>query len=135
MYLLILESIGMSELILIGIVALIIFGPRKLPQMAKTMGKTMADFRRATNEFKETWEREASVLEELKIDENDLNPEHKLDNTISRKSLAGETEKDNLVPEIREIEVEKIKESLAPESAETEIKTSENPDVRKQDWL
>lgn len=135
MYLLILESIGMPELILIGIVALIIFGPRKLPQMAKTMGKTMADFRRATNEFKETWEREASVLEELKIDENDLNPEHSLGNTISRKSLAGETEKDNLMPEIREIEVEKIKENLAPESAETEIKTSENPEVRKQDWL
>ena len=60
MYLFILESIGMSELILIGMVALIVFGPRKLPEMARTVGKTMADFRKTTNEFKETWEKEAS---------------------------------------------------------------------------
>jgi len=64
MYLFILESIGTSELILIGIVALIIFGPRKLPQMAKTIGKMMAEFRGATNEFKTTWQREASFEEE-----------------------------------------------------------------------
>ena len=63
MYLFILESIGMSELILIGIVALIIFGPRKLPGIAKTVGKTIADLKRTTNEFKETWEKESSMAE------------------------------------------------------------------------
>jgi sec-independent protein translocase protein TatB len=50
-FLFILESIGTSELILIGIIALIFLGPRKLPQIAKTIGKTMADFRNTTNEF------------------------------------------------------------------------------------
>lgn len=55
------ESIGMQELILIGVIALIIFGPRRLPQLARTIGKTMAEFRKATNEFKTTWEREVDM--------------------------------------------------------------------------
>lgn len=64
MFLFILESIGTSELILIGIIALIFLGPRKLPQIAKTIGRAMADFRSTTNEFKSTWEREVSFEEE-----------------------------------------------------------------------
>ena len=64
MFLFILESIGTSELILIGIIALIFLGPRKLPQIAKTIGKAMADFRSTTNEFKSTWEREVNFEEE-----------------------------------------------------------------------
>lgn len=67
MFLFILESIGTSELILIGIIALIFLGPRKLPQIAKTIGKTMADFRNTTNEFKSTWEREVNFDEEAEI--------------------------------------------------------------------
>ena len=65
MYLFILESIGTSELILIGIIALIFLGPRKLPQIAKTIGKTMADFRNTTNEFKSTWQREVDFEDEV----------------------------------------------------------------------
>ncbi len=64
MFLFILESIGTSELILIGIIALIFLGPRKLPQIAKTIGKTMADFRETTNEFKSTWQREVNFEDE-----------------------------------------------------------------------
>lgn len=64
--LLILESIGTSELILIGIIALIFLGPRKLPQIARTIGKTMADFRNTTNEFKATWQREVDFEEEVR---------------------------------------------------------------------
>jgi Tat protein translocase TatB subunit len=67
MVLFILESIGTSELILIGIIALIFLGPRKLPQIAKTIGKTMADFRNTTNEFKSTWQREVNFEEEAEI--------------------------------------------------------------------
>jgi Tat protein translocase TatB subunit len=65
MLLFILESIGTSELILIGIVALIFLGPRKLPQIARTIGKTMAEFRNTTNEFKSTWQREVDFEEEV----------------------------------------------------------------------
>ncbi len=66
MYLFILESIGTSELILIGIVALVFLGPRKLPEYARKIGKIMAEFRGTANEFKETWQREVSFEEEAK---------------------------------------------------------------------
>jgi sec-independent protein translocase protein TatA len=50
-------SIGGSEVILLFILALLIFGPRKLPEIGRTLGKAMADFRRATNDFKANLER------------------------------------------------------------------------------
>jgi sec-independent protein translocase protein TatB len=57
-FLFIFEGLGTSELLLILVVALIIFGPRKLPQLSRSLGKSLADFRRASEEFKQTWERE-----------------------------------------------------------------------------
>lgn len=66
MYLFIFESLGTSELILIGIVALIFLGPRRLPEIARKIGKVMADFRGTANEFKNTWEKEVDFEEETK---------------------------------------------------------------------
>ncbi|MFN2500602.1 MAG: twin-arginine translocase TatA/TatE family subunit [Pyrinomonadaceae bacterium] len=66
MYLFILESIGTPELILIGIIALMFLGPRKLPEMAKKAGKIMSEFRGTAAEFKETWQREVNFEEEAK---------------------------------------------------------------------
>ncbi len=66
MFLFIFESIGTSELVLIGIIALIFLGPRKMPEMARKIGKMMSEFRSTTNEFKETWEREVNFEEEAK---------------------------------------------------------------------
>lgn len=63
-YLFIFESIGTQELILIGIVALMFLGPRKLPEYAKKIGKFMADFRSTTQEFRDTWEKEVNFDEE-----------------------------------------------------------------------
>lgn len=54
-------SIGGSEVILLFILALLIFGPRKLPEIGRTLGKAMADFRRATNDFKANLEREVQI--------------------------------------------------------------------------
>lgn len=51
-------SIGGTELILILIIALIIFGPRKLPELGKSLGRGIAEFRKASYEFKNTLERE-----------------------------------------------------------------------------
>lgn len=66
MFLFIFESIGTQELILIGIVALIFLGPRRMPEMAKKLGKIMADFKNTTSEFRSTWEREVNFEEEAK---------------------------------------------------------------------
>lgn len=66
MFLFIFESIGTQELILIGIVALIFLGPRRMPEMARKLGKIMADFKNTTSEFKSTWEREVNFEQETK---------------------------------------------------------------------
>lgn len=63
MVLLILESLGSTELLFILIMALVFFGPRKLPQISRTLGKNIADFRRASEDFKRTWEKEVSIEE------------------------------------------------------------------------
>ena len=59
--LLILDSLGTSELLLILAVALIFFGPRKLPQISRQIGKAMAEFKKHSEDFKRTWEREVSL--------------------------------------------------------------------------
>jgi Tat protein translocase TatB subunit len=64
LFLLILESLGSTELVFILIMALVFFGPRKLPQISRSLGKNLADFRRASEDFKRTWDREVS-LEDL----------------------------------------------------------------------
>lgn len=82
MFLFILESIGTSELMLIALVALILLGPRKMPGMARKIGKMMAEFRTTTNEFKSTWEREvdfSSELEALRIDDTAEAPVKRVD--------------------------------------------------------
>jgi len=55
--------IGMPELIVILVIALIIFGPRKLPELGRSLGKSIAEFKRASNELKNTLEEEIRVEE------------------------------------------------------------------------
>ncbi len=61
MFLLILDSVGNSELLLILAAALIFFGPRRLPQLSRQIGKSLTEFRRASEDFKRTWEREVNL--------------------------------------------------------------------------
>jgi TatA/E family protein of Tat protein translocase len=58
-------SLGFPELMLIMFVALIVFGPRRLPEIGRTLGKALGEFKKATDELKSTIEREVRV-EELK---------------------------------------------------------------------
>jgi len=58
-------SIGVPELILIFVLALLLFGPRKLPDIGKSLGKAMAEFRRASNDFRRSLEEEVAA-DELK---------------------------------------------------------------------
>ena len=63
-------SLGMPEIMLIFVVALILFGPRQMPKIGKSLGRALAEFRRASNEFKKTIEDEvaASDLKEVSRD-------------------------------------------------------------------
>ena len=60
-------SLGWPEILMILVVALIIFGPRKLPELGKTLGQSLAQFRKASEDFKRTWEEEVEI-EKRKID-------------------------------------------------------------------
>jgi sec-independent protein translocase protein TatA len=57
-------SLGMQEIIIIFVIALIVFGPRKLPEIGKSLGKGLAEFKKASNELKRTWEEEVEVDKE-----------------------------------------------------------------------
>jgi sec-independent protein translocase protein TatA len=74
-------SLGMQEIIVIFVLALIIFGPRKLPELGKSLGKGLAEFKKASNELKQTWEDEvrldkekesmSEILKDASIDSRD----------------------------------------------------------------
>ena len=61
-------SIGMPELMIIFVIALIIFGPRKLPELGRSMGRSLSEFKRASNELRSTLD------EEIRIEEKDPAP-------------------------------------------------------------
>ncbi len=57
-------SLGFPELIVIFVIALIIFGPRKLPEIGKSLGKSLAEFKKASNELRNTLEEEIRLEEQ-----------------------------------------------------------------------
>jgi len=60
-------SLGLPELLLIFAVALIVFGPRKLPEIGRTLGKALGEFKKATDDLKNTIEREVHLEENRTI--------------------------------------------------------------------
>ncbi len=137
-YLFILESIGTSELLMIGLIALIIFGPRKLPQMMRTIGKTVAEFRRSTDDFKRTWQKEVEFeVNEFQTSENS---ELLLGNEPSTKNSIGSASRSETnkiaAPEIREVSSDNFSanipkiETPVVEEAKIEINSAD-----KRSWL
>ena len=59
-----LGSIGMPELMIILVIALIIFGPRKLPELGRSLGRSLKEFKRASNELQNTLDEEIRIEEE-----------------------------------------------------------------------
>ena len=56
-------NFGMGELIVIFTIALLIFGPRKLPELGRSLGRSLSEFKRASNELRSTLEEEIRIEE------------------------------------------------------------------------
>ncbi|MFQ5915490.1 MAG: twin-arginine translocase TatA/TatE family subunit [Nitrospinota bacterium] len=69
-------GIGMSEVIIILVIALLVIGPKKLPNVARSIGKGLREFRRATTDLKDEFQ--VDELEDLEVEE-DIPPEEKKD--------------------------------------------------------
>ena len=137
---LILDSLGSTELLFILVVALIFFGPRKLPQLARSMGKGLAEFRKASDEFKRTWEREVA-LETTRAEDNSLlDSDHQAAyEPVASTQPIVETPNPELVV-ARDNQSQTFSEGLAeappkPIEIPAEAAQTEAQPGRKQDWL
>ena len=71
--------LGVPELIFVFVLALLIFGPKKLPQLGKTFGKSIAEFRRASNDLRSTFQREMDAIDRENQEVKDVAQEVKKD--------------------------------------------------------
>jgi Tat protein translocase TatB subunit len=142
-FLFILESIGTSELILIGIVALMFLGPRRLPEIARKIGKIMADFRGTANEFKATWEREVDFDDEAKALRLDLIEDEVAKPVARENSILNSEPVEVETPSIKQIDKESFDAIAAgvtaPEESENGNKEETDSETAllsdKRNWL
>jgi len=139
MFLFILDSLGNSELVVILVAALIFFGPRKLPQLSRTIGKSLSEFRRASDDFKRTWAQEValegddrSMITSPAVSQVDASI---LGATVQRNAVQAAAEeasgKDSLP--VDDPISKATRDSTAPAPDEINERASELS--RKQDWL
>jgi TatA/E family protein of Tat protein translocase len=129
----ILDSLGSTELLFILVIALIFFGPRKLPQLARSMGKGLAEFRKASDDFKRTWEREVA-LEETRT----LPSENSTFADESQSSPAAQNVETPLYEPANPDQViarETPSQESNSSSIETTTESSHSAPLRKHDWL
>jgi sec-independent protein translocase protein TatA len=128
-------NIGIPELLIIVAIALIVFGPNKLPELAKAFGKAMREFKKATEEVKESFEAETKDLEEYK---------HTLTDETLLANLAEQISPPESVPEETSAAAEPSTPSEAsplagasasaqPAVENPEEKKKENPEEKKKE--
>lgn len=141
------ESLGWQEIILIGTLALIFFGPKRLPELARKVGKTIADLKRSGQEFRRAWEQEIELEEREReffkkaFDENLIMAEEKyavkLDDTIQSqevdKKLVSRSVGDSNF--ISDKALDNSAQSSMSSEDNSEIKPDVQPENRKQYWL
>ena len=135
MFLFIFESIGTQELLLIGIVALIFLGPRRMPEIARKLGKMMSDFRNTTNEFKATWEREVNFEQEARQLKDLTNFDEEIRvRPVSRENSIRQNPEPVELPEIKAADPAQFEKVVLakPQTAETTAVTDTNA---KENWL
>jgi len=136
LFALILETLSSTELLFILVIALIFFGPRKLPQLARSIGKSLAEFRKASEDFKRTWEREvatetarlestANSILEMEPTSANMNARHPVE------TPAEPTDSELAVPRTASVQ-----DSTQQANSVSEVNEHGTPtESRKHDWL
>ena len=136
-------GIGMPELLLILAIALIVIGPKKLPDLAKSLGRTLREFKKATNEFKDTLQIDED-LGDVKKAFDDLGDDIKDSVGLSAPadfSRPLETETDEKTQDTGDTgdkaadgeDKSETDEQMSDELKDTEIKTAENQEETPAD--
>jgi Tat protein translocase TatB subunit len=137
MFILILDSLGSTELFFILVMALVFFGPRKLPQLSRTLGKNIAEFRKASEDFKRTWEREVAFEESnLASRETSLKTEENL--ILNSENEPKQFPEPMLEPVPESVGRQRMSyatDSPNAERDETNGDPTRSEPSRKQDWL
>ncbi len=142
MVLLILESLGSTELLFILVMALVFMGPRKLPQISRTLGKHLAEFRRASEDFKRTWDREVTLEEFSEPQTASAGPNPSGENSI----LDHNNGQPLMLPTIEAVSADRVvprQPDLFQSPGETDLTAAGEPGEvahqaetsRKRDWL
>jgi sec-independent protein translocase protein TatA len=99
-------TLGFQELIVIFIIALLVFGPRKLPELGKSLGKGLREFKRATNDLKASWDEQVRDAEaELSDAAKDLKDlEKEVDSAVLKDPVSSGPTKESAPPTSREPE-------------------------------
>jgi sec-independent protein translocase protein TatB len=140
MFILILDSLGSTELFFILVMALVFFGPRKLPQLSRSLGKNIAEFRKASEDFKRTWEREVA-FEESNLDASRATSHQAEDNSILNSENQTRQFPEPTIEPVRASEsvgrstMSKTADSLPAEADEPGDYPIKSEPPRKQDWL
>ncbi|TWJ18705.1 TatA/E family twin arginine-targeting protein translocase [Geobacter argillaceus] len=82
-------GIGMPELIVILVIALIVIGPQKLPELARSLGKGLAEFKRATDDFKQNIAEETQAQEEKERIAKEVAAKEAAEKEVAEKAAAG----------------------------------------------
>jgi TatA/E family protein of Tat protein translocase len=147
-----LEFLGTTEFLVILFAALILFGPRRLPQLSRSLGKSLSEFKRASEDFKRTWEREVDldgVQREANIARSMLTDDQSfIASTEARSRIVQEAADHASEPRIAAnptaaeetptADVSALPVTIAADARESSAaasSTAPTPPARKRDWL
>jgi sec-independent protein translocase protein TatA len=97
--------IGMPELIVIMVIALVIFGPRKLPELGRSLGRSLNEFKRASNELKHTLDDEIRV-EDQKVADEKAAQQRAADQQAAEQQAVDQQAADQRSPEERRLDAD-----------------------------